>query len=312
MRYLLPLVYLLMTSFAARATNWYVQAGQALQPIINQALPGDTITLQAGATFTGNFVLPNKSGTFVDHNSKFHDELASGGWDQRVNPSYAPFMAKLMSLNTRHYRRWLQQLARTTTESSVWSWQVRPGLPIFNVVQLGTGKETTIADLPSYIILDRLYIHGDPVAGGKRGVTLNSRYTNITNCYISDIKSTWQDSQAVGGWNGPGPFRIINNYLEASGENIMFGGARASIANIVPSNIVIKTQPSSSSRSPGKRMTPLRRYAVDSKEQFRTEKREVCHVRRQCNRKLLADGASRYCGTAYGPDGIWDYAVGSR
>ena len=26
------------------------------------------------------------------------------------------------------------------------------------------------------------------------------------------------------GWNGPGPFLIENNYLEAAGENIMFGG----------------------------------------------------------------------------------------
>jgi hypothetical protein len=115
-----------------------------------------------------------------------------------------------------------------------------PGVYSMNVVQLGTGGETTVADLPSHIILDRLYIHGDRVAGGKRGVTLNSSYTNVLNCYISDIKSTWQDSQAVGGWNGPGPFRIINNYLEASGENIMFGGAQTSIANMVPTNIVIK------------------------------------------------------------------------
>ena len=63
MRYLSILVYLLITSPAAQATNWYVQSGQPLQPIINAALPGDTITLQAGATFTGNFFLPNKTGT---------------------------------------------------------------------------------------------------------------------------------------------------------------------------------------------------------------------------------------------------------
>src|SRR6185369_17397785 len=42
------------------------------------------------------------------------------------------------------------------------------------------------------------------------------------------------------GWNGPGPFHIINNYLEASGENILFGGADPSIANLVPSNIEIR------------------------------------------------------------------------
>ena len=38
-----------------------VNAGGDLQAAINNAQPGDTIVLQAGATFTGNFVLPDKS-----------------------------------------------------------------------------------------------------------------------------------------------------------------------------------------------------------------------------------------------------------
>jgi hypothetical protein len=42
------------------------------------------------------------------------------------------------------------------------------------------------------------------------------------------------------GSNGPGPYLIANNYLEASGENIMFGGADPYIANLVPSDITIR------------------------------------------------------------------------
>src|SRR5262249_52739363 len=40
-----------------------VNAGGDLQAAINNAQPGDTIVLQAGATFTGNFILPAKSGS---------------------------------------------------------------------------------------------------------------------------------------------------------------------------------------------------------------------------------------------------------
>ena len=40
-------------------------------------------------------------------------------------------------------------------------------------------------------------------------------------CVPSDIKAVGQDSQAIAGWNGPGPFIIDNNYLEGAGENIL-------------------------------------------------------------------------------------------
>ena len=62
----------------------------------------------------------------------------------------------------------------------------------------------------------------------------------ITGSWISDIKSTSQETQAIGGWNRPGPFVIENNYLEASGVNVMSGGARTSITGLVPSDIVFR------------------------------------------------------------------------
>src|SRR5215510_4762983 len=40
-----------------------VPAGGDFQAAINQAQPGDVITLRAGATYTGNFTLPTKSGS---------------------------------------------------------------------------------------------------------------------------------------------------------------------------------------------------------------------------------------------------------
>jgi len=61
----------------------------------------------------------------------------------------------------------------------------------------------------------------------------------VINSYISDIKSAESDSQAIGISNGPGPFTITNNYLEASGENLMIGGSDPSIQYLVPSDITI-------------------------------------------------------------------------
>src|SRR5262245_11561272 len=40
-----------------------VPAGGNFQAALNSALPGDTIELAAGATFSGNFLMPKKTGS---------------------------------------------------------------------------------------------------------------------------------------------------------------------------------------------------------------------------------------------------------
>jgi hypothetical protein len=106
-------------------------------------------------------------------------------------------------------------------------------------VQLGDGSsaQDTLDAVPHDLILDRVYIHGDWTFGQKRGISLNSAATTIVNSYIANIWADQQDSQAIAGWNGPGPFTISNNYLEAAGENFMLGGSDPSIPNLTPSDI---------------------------------------------------------------------------
>src|SRR5262249_55163695 len=87
------------------------------------------------------------------------------------------------------------------------------------------------------LVFDRCYIHGASLADVSRAIALNSANTEISNCNISEIHGIGFDTQAICGWNGPGPFRIINNYLEAAGENVLFGGADPTIQGLVPSDI---------------------------------------------------------------------------
>jgi hypothetical protein len=89
-------------------------------------------------------------------------------------------------------------------------------------------------------VLDRLYIHGDPVRGQKRCLALDSASTEILNSYFEHCRHFAEDSQAIAGFNGPGPYRIENNYLEASTMSILFGGADPATPNLVPSDIVIR------------------------------------------------------------------------
>ena len=95
--------------------------------------------------------------------------------------------------------------------------------------------------VPHHFVIDRCYIHGDTNATiMKYGVALNCANAAIIDSYISDFHSVGYDAQAISGTNGTGPFKIINNYLEASGENIMFGGATPGILTNVPADIVIR------------------------------------------------------------------------
>jgi hypothetical protein len=57
---------------------------------------------------------------------------------------------------------------------------------------------------------------------------------------VADFKESGADSQAVLAYNTPGPLKVVNNYLEASGENLMLGGADPRIPDVVPSDVEIR------------------------------------------------------------------------
>src|SRR4029077_15421303 len=98
----------------------------------------------------------------------------------------------------------------------------------------------TESQIPHGLGLDRLYVHGsDPVQGLRRAIALNSASTVITGSYIVDVKDGGGDSPGICGWNGPGPFTVTNNYVEAAAENILFGGADPAVPKLVPSDITI-------------------------------------------------------------------------
>ena len=219
------------------AADVSVSSSSELQRALNDAHPGDRIVLRAGAVYSGNFVLPNKGpiDAYITVRSSQSDSLQPGA---RVRPGDARFMATIVTPNTapaidaadgaNHYR--------------LIGLEVRPapGVYVSDLVRLGSGLTASANALPYDFVLDRVYVHGDAGVGSKRGVALNCRQVVIQNAYISDFKSTNQDAQAVCGWNGPGPFTVTNSYLEASGENIMFGGAQPAIPGLVPSDIAIE------------------------------------------------------------------------
>lgn len=208
------------------------------QAALNAAKLGDVIELKAGATYVGPFTLPKKtagSGWIYIVTSSY-DRLPAP--NTRVSKDDAVNMPKIVvkansggavnATNGAHHYRFVGIEFCPVKDNFV-----------YNVVVIGGGEKTE-ATQPHNITLDRCYIHGDPLAGSRRGVLLNGAALSVIDCHVSDCKEDGADSQALAGYSGTGPIKIVNNFLEGAGENVMFGGADPAIPNAVPSDIEMR------------------------------------------------------------------------
>ncbi|HYE15081.1 MAG TPA: hypothetical protein VD968_11615, partial [Pyrinomonadaceae bacterium] len=241
------LLFALLTATAhatAAAATIAVPAGGDFQAALYAAQAGDIITLEAGATYVGPFTLPNKTGTGTDadwitiRTSAPDSALPAPG--ERITPAYAPLMPKLLSPGRGEAALQTEPGAHHYRFIGVEFGRVNSSAVVYDLVKLGDGSpaQNTPEEVPHHLTLDRCYIHGDD-GDLKRGISLQSAHTEIVGCYVSEFHVRGQDTQAVAGWNGPGPYRIVNNYLEGAGENLIFGGARSAVPGQTPSDILI-------------------------------------------------------------------------
>jgi hypothetical protein len=241
------ILLLLLLPASTRATTYEVGPGKTytnsqLQFVLDSvAQSGDTIILTAGQSY-GPLTLHDRSFTsYITIQSSALAQLPAA--DTRVSPPDSTQMPKIVSSGSGNealktvtgaaYYRFIGIEFTTSTPNDV----------VDTLINLGEGATETqanLAQIPHDLVFDRCYIHAYPTQTLKRGIGLNSRETSIINSYVSDFKSAADDSQAIAGWNGPGPFHIVNNYLEAAGENVMFGGADANNINNQPANIEIR------------------------------------------------------------------------
>jgi len=237
------------------ATVWQPMTSAELTAAINSANLGDTIILHAGTTYVGNWTLKNKTtgSGFITIES---DQLANLPEGVRVSPADAVHMPKLVSaggnvpvfqteypnasgttIGAHHFKFLGLEMTGPTDNSD-----------LVALMQLGTTDtiQDTLQEMPHDFVIDRCYMHANLAPGSiyssqnlRRAIALNTGATDITNNYIQEMHDANGDSQAIGGSSGAGPYNILNNFLEAASENILFGGSAVSIPNTVPSDIVI-------------------------------------------------------------------------
>ena len=227
-----------------------VKSGDNLQSTLDDASCGDTIRLEAGASFVGHFRLPKKpcddAHWIIVRTGAPDNALPQEG--SRIAPCYAgvaslpgrpPFhcvsdknsMAKIVSPGhgsngpllfsdgANHYRFIGIEITRESSPASV--------------TALASPEGPVAAD---HLIFDRVWMHGTAQDETRRGLFLSgTTYVAVVDSFFSDFHCVAKagactDSQTISGASGDlpmGPYKIVNNFLEAAGENLIFGGAKA-------------------------------------------------------------------------------------
>ena len=213
-----------------------VPRGGDLQAAINQAQSGGVIELQAGETYRGEIKLPKKALTdYITIRSTAANQLPE---NKRVTPQDAQKMARIITRGkgeaaistadgAHHYRFIGIEFVPDSADY------------IYNLIYLNADSQA-VADVPRFFEFDRCYLHPHKTGITRRGIAVNASDVTIKNSYLAGFAGNQEETQAIAGWSGSKNIRIINNYLEAGAETVLFGGADPTSAELIPADIEIR------------------------------------------------------------------------
>ena len=236
-----------------------VGVGENLQAAINSASCGDTITLQAGATYAGRFHFPQKpcddSHWIIVRTNAPDAALTAEG--VRIKPCFAG-VATLPGRPDFHCSAPSNVLAKVelSGKEAIGPLLFQPGANHYRfigveITRSGSQPVSALATAvqdgeTNHLIFDRVWMHGTAQDETTRAINLTGMsHVAAVDSFFTDfvciaITGSCTDSQAIstgGGHTPSGPFKIVNNFLEAAGENIIFGGSPASAT---PADIEIR------------------------------------------------------------------------
>lgn len=225
--------------------TWKLKSGDSVSKALQHASCGDTIELEPGTTFDESFILPSKkcddTHWIVIRTGSPDSRLPAEG--TRITPCYAGVseLPGRPALNCSSKQNVMPRVGGSPRQNRIVSNE--PGANHYRFIGVeiadtgangaaGGYYDIVLLKDANHIIFDRCWIHGSPTGEDIKGVEFeSSSYIGIVDSFITDIHSKTSaigaDASAVGSLTGFGPVKIVNNFLEASGENVLWGGGRA-------------------------------------------------------------------------------------
>ena len=248
----LPRVYVqsALVNTPANGKTWAVSDSASLQAAANASACGDTISLQAGATFAGTFSFPQKSCDdqhwVIVRTSAPNSALPTEG--TRISPCYAG-VASLPGRPSFNCTSTTNVMAKMIITQTFGAGPITflQGANHYRFIGLEVTRAANggfIGDLvfplagatADHIIFDRVWMHGTTHDDTTRGIYASGiSYFALVDSYLNDFHceartGSCTDAQTLLGGLGvsqDSAYKITNNFLESSGENILFGGGHA-------------------------------------------------------------------------------------
>ena len=214
-----------------------IQNGIRFQAALDNAQSGQVIVLDAGATYAGSFKLRKKPGNdWIYIESSALDRLPAEG--NRVTPEDDAHMPTLEVTSD-----WIPVI-----EAEAGAHHYRfTGIKFFTANENASGlirfgydngeRADQYEKMNHHITFDRVYVTGTDSNHLRHGIVLEGMHMAVVDSHIDQMKDDGLgDAQAICVYNSPGPFKIVNNRLEATGENFISGGQEPRIEALVPSD----------------------------------------------------------------------------
>jgi hypothetical protein len=198
--------------------------GANVQAAMNAALPGDVLKVPAGTVIPPLTVPPAKGADWCT--------LLSGGETQLPRPGTTVAKTDAAAMI---------KTSGISAPAGAGAWRFIglevPRDPaavgtVYALISIGRGS--------GRLAFDRCYAHGVVGLATRRAFALNGADVSILDTRIDEIHEPGADAQGICGWDGPGPYLIDGCDIQASTENILFGGGDPSLAGLIPSDITIR------------------------------------------------------------------------
>jgi hypothetical protein len=201
-------------------TEALVRTGADLKAALKD---GGTIRLARNAIFQGNFEVTVPGTTL----------LGATDLTRRVKPT------DIVDIRLSPLDRFVPTLQVSASNVTLRGFTVDNPNPDRETLVVGSPTATSVEQNPTNVALDQLAVVAG-TNGGHRGIALHGRDLRVTRSHLQNFWETNRESQGIWISNGPGPYLIDDNFIEASGENLLVGGDRIGILNCVPSDLLIR------------------------------------------------------------------------